>query len=194
MTVLDIGANIGFYSILFSQLVGKNGRVIAFEPDENNFKHLKQLTDRLKNVTAIRAAVGERNEKIKLYYSNDLNIDHQTYDNGQNRSYKEIDGIFIDGYFKNNETVDFVKIDIQGYDYYAIKGMRQTIERSKGVVILGEFWPYGLKSAGIRASEYIELLESLDLTVNFSQKSITKENVDSFASNWFYYTDFIATK
>src|ERR1700728_4292554 len=50
MTVVDIGANIGFYSVLFSKLVGEKGSVHAFEPDSTNFKHLVSNTRKLKNV------------------------------------------------------------------------------------------------------------------------------------------------
>jgi len=42
-TVLDIGANIGYFSLIFSKIVGNNGRVYAFEPDPNNFKILKKI-------------------------------------------------------------------------------------------------------------------------------------------------------
>jgi FkbM family methyltransferase len=194
MNVLDIGANIGFYSILLSCLVGEKGKVISFEPDKTNFKHLARLTKKLNNVIVVCTAVGEKNKKIKLYHSQNLNVDHQTYNGGENRSYEEIDSISIDEYFKNNEPVDFIKIDIQGYDYYAIKGMYQTIERSKQIIILGEFWPYGLSNAGIKPSKYINLLEQANLKINFSKSPTTKESMDEYASDWFYSNEFIATK
>ncbi len=73
MVVLDIGANIGFYTRIFSKLVGKEGRVYAFEPERNNYRNLKKLCRDLNNVTLNNVAVGEKNGKIKLYLSEKLN-------------------------------------------------------------------------------------------------------------------------
>ena len=50
MRVLDLGANIGFYTVLFSKLVGENGKVFAFEPDPKNFKYLEGNIKTLHNV------------------------------------------------------------------------------------------------------------------------------------------------
>jgi len=82
MTVLDIGANIGYYTKLFSKSVGSTGKVFAFEPDDTNFRHLKENTKGLGNVTTINKAVGEKSQQVKLYYSEEMNVDHQTYDSG----------------------------------------------------------------------------------------------------------------
>src|SRR5580658_3980804 len=98
MTVVDVGANIGFYSVLFSNMVGQTGQVHCFEPEEKNFKHLVANTAKLKNVTANNAAVSDKSGKIKLYRC-DINVDHQTYDNGEGRDFTEIDCVSLDDYF-----------------------------------------------------------------------------------------------
>lgn len=90
MKVVDIGGNIGFYSILFSYLVGEHGVVHVFEPDTVNFKHLKGNTKGLKNVVINNYAIAERSGMIRLFRSDGLNVDHQTYDIGENRSYIEV--------------------------------------------------------------------------------------------------------
>ena len=63
--VIDCGANIGYYSLLFSKLVGDSGKVFAFEPDPTNFsllqKNLKE--NNIKNVIALNLAVSDKNEK-----------------------------------------------------------------------------------------------------------------------------------
>ena len=58
MRVLDLGANIGFYTVLFSKLAGKNGKVFAFEPDAKNYKYLEGNTKTLHNVIVEKG--GER--------------------------------------------------------------------------------------------------------------------------------------
>ncbi|HRB19573.1 MAG TPA: FkbM family methyltransferase [Chitinophagales bacterium] len=58
--VLDIGANIGFYTQLLSDLVGENGKVYAFEPDKKNYSYLQQNTGQLKNVAFFHKAVSNK--------------------------------------------------------------------------------------------------------------------------------------
>jgi len=132
MTVVDIGANVGFYSVLFSKIVGENGRVHAFEPDKLNFKHLTSKTRKLKNVVANNAAVSDKTGKIKLYQS-DLNVEHQTFDNGEGKSFTEINCISLDDYFKNGESIGLIKTDTEGYDYFVIEGMRELIKKQKKI-------------------------------------------------------------
>lgn len=193
MTVLDIGANIGFYSSLFSKLVGEKGHVIAFELDALNFRHLNANTKKFANVTVRQLACGDKTQKLKLYLSDKFNVDHQTFDSGEGRKCVETQSVSIDDYLNNNEKVDFIKIDVQGYDFYAIKGAVETINNSPSLVILGELWPYALNRAGVRPTEYFKLLESLGLSVQVPH--INKhENFDEMVHNRYFYVDFYAAK
>src|SRR3989344_9520662 len=106
MTVVDIGANIGFYSMLFSHLVGQKGTVYAFEPDEQNFRYLKKDFKEANNIIIEKLAVGNKNGKIRLYYSKKLNVDHQTYDSGEKRKYKTVDMVTVDYYLPKKTDID----------------------------------------------------------------------------------------
>jgi len=193
MTVLDIGGNVGFYTILLSRLVGSEGHVHVFEPDLLNFKYLKLNTGNLKNVILNNTAVGQESGKIRLYISDDLNVDHQTYDSGESRKFIEVEALKIDDYFKNNEIIDFIKIDIQGYDYFAIQGMRETLKRSHKVIIFGEFWPYGLNNAGINPYDYLALLKELGFRIQFLEPGKDYDyNVK--INDKTFYTDFYAVR
>ena len=167
MVVVDIGANIGFYTSLLSKLVGNEGYVHAFEPDVRNYKRLSVNSIKLKNVYLNNCAIGPKTGKIRLYKSYNLNTRHQTFDDNENRKYVEVECSSIDDYFKNNEKVDFIKIDIEGYDYFAIIGMKETIRRSNNAIILGEFCPLMLEKSGINPSEYIEFFEKEGFFLKF---------------------------
>ena len=190
MTVLDIGGNIGFYTGLFSKLAEEEGSVHVFEPAEPNFRHLQSYAGSLANVTLNRKAAGEKTKKTWLYLSDELNVDHQTYDIGEDRSRVPIECVSIDDYFKGGETVDFVKMDIQGYDYFALLGMQDTLARSGRVNLMGELWPYGLNRAGADPLDYIKLLEALGFELEIpDEKTIAEKTGDKL----FYHT-FWATK
>jgi FkbM family methyltransferase len=167
--ILDIGANIGFYARKLSTLTGKNGIVHCFEPDEMNFSRLRSACRKVQNIVLNDKAVGPRTEKIKIYTSPTLNVDHRTYKPDHYENEIEIDAVSIDDYLEkraNGLKVNFIKMDIQGFENQALLGMRRTLEINPNIVMLSEFWPYGLKKAGTSPTIYYENLTSAGLTVS----------------------------
>ena len=166
--ILDIGANIGFYAKLLSGLAGKNGTVHCFEPDEINFNRLQAACGKISNIILNEKAAGPRTEKIKIYTSPTLNVDHRTYKPDHYENEIEIDAVSIDDYLEKRAKglkVNVVKMDIQGFENQALLGMRKTLELNSHMVMLSEFWPYGLKKAGTTPSIYYEYLKSMGFTV-----------------------------
>jgi FkbM family methyltransferase len=159
--VLDIGANIGYYTLIFAKLVGGEGKVFAFEPDPTNFTLLKKNVEinGYKNVIMVQKALSNKTGKIKLYLSEDNKGDHRIYDSGDNRQSIEIESIRLDDCFKNyNGGIDFIKMDIQGAEGGALQGMSNLLNKNKNVKIVTEFWPIGLKGFGIEPEDYLKLL------------------------------------
>src|SRR3989344_942009 len=114
-TVLDIGANIGYYTLIFAKLVGPRGKVYAFEPDPKNFSLLKKniKINSYDNVVLINKAISDKTEKIKLYFSSNNKASHTIYGSEKNTNFVTIDSIKLDDYFKTNEQdISFVKIDV----------------------------------------------------------------------------------
>lgn len=187
--VLDIGANIGFYTTLFSEMVSVNGKVHAFEPDAVNFNYLQKETNGKVNVLVIPKAVGSITSIVKLYRSKELNVDHRTYQPEEYESVKEIQAISIDDYFNSDSTefsrVDFIKMDIQGFEMEAIKGMEKTIRSNPGIKIVSEFWPHGLRKSGYDALAFFQLIESYGFEMYLINKDkleiLTKDKVIAMA-------------
>lgn len=181
-TVLDIGANIGFYAEILSDIVGSKGVVHCFEPDATNFKHLKNRCNSLSNVSINNKAVSEKTETIKIYTSKKLNVDHRTYKPDEYDEEINIDAISIDEYL-NGKTVQFIKMDIQGFEMSAVKGMMQTL-KDPNLTMLSEFWPYGMRKAGTSVLDYYLLLKQLKFHVylieNNSLVELTEERVKTF--------------
>ncbi|MBA3680438.1 MAG: FkbM family methyltransferase [Bacteroidetes bacterium] len=159
-TVLDIGANIGFYATILSHIVGGNGTVHCFEPDTKNFEHLKKATANFKNIKINNKAVGPKTEKLKIYTSKNLNVDHRTYKPEEYDQEIEIDAVSIDDHLSSATKVDFIKMDIQGFEMQAIQGMQTILEKNKDVKLISEFWPYGLRKAGSSVNDYFNFLVS----------------------------------
>lgn len=148
--VLDIGANIGYYTLIFARLVGEGGKVFAFEPDPVNFELLKKNIEinGYKNVVLVQKAVSEKSETAKLYISEINKGDHRIYDPGPGdvRKDVEIETVRLDDYFKDYAgKIDFVKIDTQGAEGAVISGFLSTLQKDqfKNIKIITEFWPKG---------------------------------------------------
>jgi len=192
MTAVDIGANIGFYTLELSHLVGATGQIHAFEPDPLNYKYLSNVTNCTFNVKINKLAVSRNSKYLKLYKSDQLNIDHRTYKTDKNRHSISIKAVSLDKYFRS-QPVDFIKIDVQGYDYQALLGAKKILKRNHPLTILGEFFPFGLIKAGSSSKEYIEFLHGLGFKIKFlSTKS--KKFLYQKHPNPNFYCDFIATK
>lgn len=153
--VLDIGANIGFYTKILSKLVGDNGHVHSFEPDTLNFVRLQKNCGMLGNVSLNNKAVSHETGVLRIYKSPMLNVDHRTYPVDNYESVEEIACIAPDTFFAENERIDFIKIDIQGFEMSAFRGMRRLLAANPQVQILSEFWPYGLSKAGNSSGEFL---------------------------------------
>jgi FkbM family methyltransferase len=156
--VLDIGANIGFYSGIIAELIGEKGKVYCFEPVLVNYNHLKSETHKYSNVIVFNKAVAANTGPLKIYTSKILNVDHRMYEFDGYDSIIEIESVKLDEYFYDCPRIDFIKIDIQGFEMEALKGMQRIINANENLKLISEFWPYGLKKAGSSAIEYYNFL------------------------------------
>jgi len=159
--VLDIGANIGYYTLIFAKCVGAKGRVFAFEPEPGNFALLQEnvSANGYHNVTLSRLAVSDRAGRGRLYVDAGNAGDCRIYDSQDNRPSIEIETTRLDDYFESPpERIDLIKMDIQGAEPAALGGMHGLLERQRRVKLLVEFWPYGLRLFGTDPEEFVQLL------------------------------------
>lgn len=168
MTVVDCGANIGIYTCLASGAVGPAGKVYAFEPEPRNFACLTETIrlNRLENVQAERLALSDRNGETSLFLS-DINMgDHRLGASDETRPSVRVSTRTLDSYWNLMvPQVDVIKMDVQGAEGLVLKGMTETIERSKKLKIFMEFWPYGLIRCGTNPRDIIKGLMGLGFSV-----------------------------
>lgn len=153
MNVLNIGAHIGYYTLLVSKIIGDNGRVFAFEPDIRNLEILKKniILNKLKNIIIVSKAVSDKEGKQKFYLSSFGSNLHSLIYNAFNKPDKEIeiDVIKLDNYFKNYKgRIDFIIMDIEGAEGKVIKGMSNLLKKNKDIIIVTELIPHLLENSG----------------------------------------------
>jgi len=174
MTFLDVGANIGYYTALAARIVGPNGNVIALEPDPESYQYLEQTikANAVGNVQAFQIAASDSPATLPLFISKDNRGDNRLYAPAEKRPQIEVKARPIDELLSENNinTVDFIKIDVQGYEPKVIAGLKKTITGSPNITILMEFWPKGIAEAGGDAKKFLDDLRKLGLTL-FELKS-----------------------
>jgi FkbM family methyltransferase len=156
--VVDVGSNIGIYTELFAELVGTAGQVHAFEPAAANFALLAKAVARYPQVRPMQAAVGAQSKTIFLHVSSALNVDHRTYDTGEGRTTVPVACIALDDHLPAGARVDFIKLDIQGFEYQALTGMQRVLADNPHVKILLEYFPEGLERNGVTGAALVQFL------------------------------------
>lgn len=146
--VVDIGANIGYYALMESRLVSKKGKVYAIEPSPNNFYFLKRniSLNNYNNIETFQIGIGDKKGTAKMYISAHSNLNSLV--SQRNREIIKTINInltTLDDFFKNKKYPDFIRMDVEGYEYNIIKGMKNTLEAKKPLELFIELHPHIMK-------------------------------------------------
>jgi len=161
--VLDIGANIGYYTLIFADLVGKEGQVYAFEPDSINYEILVKNIEvnGFKNITPVNKAVTNKLGKIPFYINKRNTGDNRIMDFENSAKKIEVEAVSLDDYFSEYRgKIDFIKMDIQGSEGLALEGMKKLIEKNKNIKVISEFWPGEMTKYKINHRDFLNFFES----------------------------------
>lgn len=159
--VVDVGANIGYFTAILSKLVGDTGKVFAFEPHPHNFGILERTLkeNACKNVNASNVAIADKEGFSKLFVSPNNSGDHRSYDSEDGRSSIFTIVTTLDAVLRGT-SVDFIKMDIQGGEGLALLGMNKILKKNPRIKLLIEFWPIGLVRCGIEPKKFLEDFKS----------------------------------
>ncbi len=159
---VDVGANIGYFSLLASRLVGPAGTVLAFEPEAANYALLEANCRRngCDNVRCFQAALGEENASGTIYL-NELNRgDHSLYPEQTGRTGQDIS--IVNGsklICASHARVNCIKIDTQGAECDVVRGLRELVAASADdLIMIVEFSPRHLRNAGSSGGTLLDLL------------------------------------
>ena len=171
MRVLDLGANIGFYTLLSSFKVGNEGKVFAFEPSPQNQKLISSSLkeNSFSNVVVVNSAVSDFVGKSFLYVSPYYNSEHSLfnfhYSSGTNNNLHkiEVDVTTVDKTLEEtgDHAINLIKMDIEGSESKALKGMKKTLDENQNIVLITEFWPRGFDNAQSDPRDYLDELSAL---------------------------------
>jgi FkbM family methyltransferase len=167
MTMIDVGANMGVYSMFASKLVGESGLVVAVEPSTRDFQRLAShvTLNGLHNVRCLQVAASDDSKEAILKIASDRNSGHNTFGNF---SYATVEGVgeeivqtrSLDSLVvaQGLQRVDLIKIDVEGHELRVLAGAVETLTHFRPRVLI-EIFEEALCHQGASAEAVLTFLE-----------------------------------
>ena len=198
MTIVDVGAHFGYFTVLFAGKVGKSGVVYAFEPDPTTFEFLERNTKRFEHVACVNAAVTDHNATVTLYRSKKSSHNSLWIRNaGESSGSISVKAARLDDAL-GDAVADFVKIDTEGCELEVLDSMTRLLERSPNITLLVELNPLRMMGRDRRPEDLLQKLLQLGFEIGFinektSNIDITENNLANLKSyvdrhrDWNYF-------
>lgn len=177
--IFDIGANIGWYSIIFEKKSLKDVKIYAFEPDPLNYSLLQEniKLNNCKNIIPINKAVSDKEGVEILYlYPNKNRGRHSLipFDNAEEVKIKTISlDKFVEKANIDLGRIKFMKIDIEGYEYIALKGAKNLISHVPSFLM--EYSPQYMERGGIDPKDLLYFIKGYKFKPHFIKELALKE-------------------
>jgi FkbM family methyltransferase len=186
---LDIGANLGWYSMLLDRISEEGASIHSFEPDPLNFNLLKTNLSQ-NNVTKVQiteTALSDSSGEQTLHLYPDKNRGRHSLlpiNDGETVTVKTLT---LDDYCEQNaisgESIEFIKIDVEGYEPMVLQGGKKTL--STCPVILSEFAPEYMNKGNLSVEEYLNMMYGF----GYRSLRITPEGIDEVDSKFLLGTE-----
>jgi FkbM family methyltransferase len=168
--VLEGGAHIGYVTLQAARAVGPHGRVICFEPNPRTIPVLERnvaANGFQERVRIVRAALGSVPSRAELHLTEGGDAS-SLHGEGGTADVVVVDVTTADSAVSAPAAVDVVKLDVEGAEVEALRGMRALLDRSApGPVLFVECHPDLLRAAGTSEGELVSLLDELDFEVRW---------------------------
>jgi len=170
MTVVDIGANVGYYTLLAAKLTGPSGHVYAFEPSPENFRLLQRNVEAngYQNVTLVPKAVSAASGKASLTLDRSSSGGHSLSQFRGGADSVEVETVSLDDFFAGPQptAIDVLKMDAEGAETGILAGMQGVLARNPGLTLLTEFFPRAICGFGSSPEDYVRQLAALGFRIH----------------------------
>jgi FkbM family methyltransferase len=173
-TVVDCGANLGYFTLIFARRVGSGGRVFAFEPEPGNFRLLERNIARngYRNVTAVQRALSREVGTAPLCLSSDNLGDHRLGPMREERRAVTVQVTTLDSSVAARaERIDFLKLDVQGREPAVLDGAREVLASNPRMWMLTEFWPRAIAETGDDPAAFLEGIAAAGFSIAVLERS-----------------------
>jgi len=164
--VIDIGANVGIFTLKVAKTIGRDGLCIAIEPDLSNFKLLEENTNKYNNVIRLQKAIGNKEGYVKLYLKTSLEHSIKR-DYGMGYIICKMETLDQIVEKLNLQKIDFIKIDVEGAEVEVLEGAKRTLFLFRPKLAL-EY--HSIKDL----HKIIKILENLSIIMKYLVKNLNR--------------------
>ena len=187
MTFVDVGANIGFFTLTAATKVGKSGKVIAVECNPRNVEliYMSLHRNELDHVTVYPFAVGDTQKLMSFSWGFSNGFVDELLKNDEEAFI--VQAVTLDSLLKNETRVDVVKMDIEGSEAKAWQGMQETIAKHHPVFLM-EFFPALLERvSGVKGDEFLNSVFASGYSAGVlrrEQEMVTTQSTSEVIAEW----------
>lgn len=171
MTIVDVGAHIGYFTLLSARLVGPTGKVYAFEPESANMATLTKNVElnSFRNLVLVPMAVSDTKGSALLQISKKISVYHSLmptpYASGRTVT---VATTTLDDFFEQEgwPEIHLIKMDIEGGEPHALEGMKRLVARSPALRLIIEYNPSCLRRAGVTQQKFLAQLDSFGFHIH----------------------------
>ena len=160
MTIAEVGANIGYYALMEASIIGNKGKIYAIEPFPPNYELLKkniELNSYGDIVDLHNIAISNEPGITKLYLNDKHNLCNML-ESGNCEGFVEVETKTLDDFIKGKKLPDMIRMDIEGYEYYVLEGMKKTLKDCETCKMFIEVHPYQMFEKGLDYEKPIKML------------------------------------
>ena len=191
--VLDVGANVGVFSLLAASLVGPEGQVHAFEPLRRNAVLLERSAQEsgLRNVAVVNAAAGDRAGTLRLLTHPSTSNSATPAAAGERltsagSTLVDVPMVRLDDALSSLDRLDLVKIDVAGMEPAVVRGAERLLQRFRPALVC-EFHPWAIERVGASPADHLALLAGLYGRIEVLHRDGTREpgaDADAVMAVW----------
>jgi FkbM family methyltransferase len=205
MTVIEVGANVGYYTLLACDAIGSNGRLFAFEANPT-------VADLLVQNIELNGFLGRCQVIKKAVYSTSTNLEFRCCEehNGSSGLWLSEDpmgglyagttkkitvsAIALDDFFPPGTCVDLIKIDAEGAEPHILRGAKRLLSENPEVKIILECFPSALAAGAGGFTDFMNLLDDLDLNFQRIEENGATVWLDRQALSGYHHSDLLLLK
>lgn len=176
MRVVEVGANVGYYTLLACSLVGSTGRVTAFEANPAAVKLIRRslLVNGFRDrATIVEMAVTDAPGTVTLHRLDQRQIDSSLFDFSDDQlrfaddrvTKVEVPSTSLDAFFERDEPIDLIRMDVEGAEPLVFDGIRRILERNLRIKIMLEFNPERIERSGRQPVKFLETIKAIGFRI-----------------------------
>jgi FkbM family methyltransferase len=172
MVIAEIGANVGYYALLEASIIGEKGKIYAIEPFPSNYNLLQKNIELNSYDTIIEPynlAISNNSGKEKLYINSKHNLCNML--EKESNECVEVSTEKFDNFIKNKQLPDLIRMDIEGFEYFVLEGMKKTMKKCNSCKMFIELHLYQMDEKGLDYKKPIKTI----LDLGFKPTHIVKE-------------------